>query len=42
MVIAVFTIVITVVSGLLSLVIPILPVIGLIIVIMWFVRGPRQ
>lgn len=42
LVILVFTVVITIVSGLLSLVIPMLPVIGIVILIMWFVRGPRR
>lgn len=42
LVIVVFTVIITVVSGLLSLVIPMLPVIGIVILIMWFVRGPRR
>lgn len=42
--VAVFALVITVVTGLLSLVIPLLPVIGLVILFMWFVRGfgPRR
>lgn len=35
-------IIFTVVTGLLSLVIPLLPVIGIIILIMYFVRGPRS
>lgn len=39
---AVVMIVITVVGGLLTLVIPLLPVIGLVILIMWFVQGPRR
>lgn len=38
----IFFLVIAVVGGLLSLVIPLLPVIGLVLVIMWFVRGPRR
>lgn len=42
LVIGVVVLVLTVVGGLLSLVIPLLPVIGLLIVIMWFVRGPRR
>lgn len=42
LVVGIFFLVITVVGGLLSLVIPLLPVIGLLIVIMWFVRGPRR
>lgn len=39
LVIVVFSVIITIISGLLSLVIPMLPVIGIIILIMWFVRG---
>lgn len=42
LVVGIFFVIVTVVSGLLSLVIPLLPVIGLVIVIMWFVRGPRR
>lgn len=42
LVMGVVVLVLTVVGGLLSLVIPLLPVIGLLIVIMWFVRGPRR
>jgi len=42
LVIVVFTVIITVVGGLLSLVIPMLPVIGMVILIMWFVRGPKR
>lgn len=38
-VIAVVALVLMVVGGILSLVIPMLPVIGLVILIMWFVRG---
>lgn len=38
----IFFLVIAVVGGLLSLVIPLLPAIGLVLVIMWFVRGPRR
>lgn len=38
-VIAVIALVLMVVGGILSLVIPMLPVIGLVILIMWFVRG---
>lgn len=41
-VVGIFSLVITVVGGILSLVIPLLPVIGLAAVIMWFVRGPRR
>lgn len=40
--VGIFFLVVTVVGGLLSLVIPLLPVIGLLFVIMWFVRGPRR
>ncbi len=42
LVIGIFSLVITVVTGFLSLVIPMLPVIGLVALIMWFVRGPRR
>lgn len=45
MVIVVITLVLMVVGGILSLVIPMLPVIGMVILIMWFVRGgsgPRR
>lgn len=42
LVMGIFFVIITVVGGLLSLVIPLLPVIGLVFVIMWFVRGPRR
>lgn len=38
-VILVITLVLMVVGGILSLVIPMLPVIGIVILIMWFVRG---
>lgn len=41
-VILIFSVVITVVTGFLSLVIPLLPVIGLVLLIMWFVQGPRR
>ena len=41
-VIAFFTLVVTIVGGLLTLVIPLLPVIGIIILVMWFVQGPRR
>lgn len=34
-----FWVVITLVTGLLSLVVPMLPVIGLVLLVMWFVRG---
>ena len=38
-----FWLVITVVTGFLSLVVPLLPVVGLILLVMWFVRGgPRK
>lgn len=37
--VAVFVLVITVVTGLLSLVIPLLPVIGMVLLIMWVVRS---
>ncbi len=40
-VIVFFTLVITIVGGLLSLIIPLLPVIGIVILVMWIVRGPR-
>lgn len=42
LVVGIVVLVVTVVGGLLSLVIPMLPVIGLILVIMWFVQGPRR
>lgn len=42
LVVGIVLLVITVVGGLLSLVLPLLPVIGLVMVIMWFVRGPRR
>ena len=42
LVVGIFFLIITVVGGLLSLVIPLLPVLGLLFVIMWFVRGPRR
>lgn len=42
MIAVVFFVIITVVGGLLSLVIPLLPVIGIIFLIMWFIRGPRN
>lgn len=42
LVVGIFFLIVTVVGGLLSLVIPLLPVIGLLCVIMWFVRGPRR
>lgn len=42
LVVGILFLVLTVVGGLLSLVIPMLPVIGLLMVIMWFVRGPRR
>lgn len=41
LVVVIVTVVLTVVGGILSLVIPLLPVIGLVILIMWFVRGFR-
>lgn len=41
-VIAFFTLVITIVGGLLTLVIPLLPVIGIVILVMWLVQGPRR
>lgn len=41
LVIAVLTLVIAVVCGILTLVIPMLPAIILVMLIMWFVRGPR-
>ena len=41
-VIAFFTLVITIVGGILSLVIPLLPVIGIVVLIMWLVQGPRR
>ena len=37
-----FTLVITIVGGILSLVIPLLPVIGIVVLIMWLVQGPRR
>lgn len=42
LVVGILLLIVTVVGGLLSLVIPLLPVIGLLVVIMWFVRGPRR
>ncbi|MDD3253442.1 MAG: DUF1700 domain-containing protein [Lachnospiraceae bacterium] len=42
LVVGIVILVITIVTGLLSLVIPLLPVIGLVILIMWFVQGPRR
>lgn len=42
-VVLVVILIVTVVGGILSLVIPMLPVLGLIMVVMWFVRGgPRH
>ena len=41
-VIAFFTLVLTIIGGLLTLVIPLLPVIGIVILIMWLVQGPRR
>lgn len=41
-VVCVLILVFTILAGLLSLIIPLLPAIGLIILIMWFVRGPRR
>lgn len=42
-VVVVIVVVISIVGGLLSLVLPMLPVIGLVILVMWFVRGgPHQ
>lgn len=41
-VIAFFTLVITIVGGILSLVIPLLPIIGIVVLIMWLVQGPRR
>lgn len=43
--IAVITLILMIVGGILSLVIPMLPVIGMVLLIMWFVRGgsgPRK
>lgn len=37
-----FTLVITIVGGILTLVIPLLPVIGIVILVMWLVQGPRR
>lgn len=42
MVIMVFSLIITIVGGLLRLVVPMLPVIGAVLLIMWLVRGPRR
>lgn len=42
LVVGILFLVVAVIGGLLSLVISLLPVIGLLIVIMWFVRGPRR
>lgn len=42
LVIAVVTLVIAVIGGILTLVIPMLPAIFLAVLIMWFLRGPRQ
>ena len=36
-----FTLVLTIIGGILTLVIPLLPVIGIVILVMWLVRGPR-
>ena len=41
-VIAFFTLVLTIIGGLLTLVIPLLPIIGIVILIMWLVQGPRR
>lgn len=41
-VIGVVTLVVAVVGGILTLVVPMLPAIFLVILIMWFVRGPRR
>lgn len=40
-VVGIFWVVITLVSGVLSLVIPMLPAIGLVLLVLWFVRGGR-
>lgn len=42
LVIAVVTLVIAVIGGILTLVIPMLPAIFLAVLIMWFLRGPRR
>lgn len=42
LVIAVVTVVIAVVSGILTILVPMLPAIFLVVLVMWFVRGPRQ
>lgn len=42
LVIAVVTLVIAVIGGILTLVIPMLPAISLAVLIMWFLRGPRR
>ena len=39
LVVLMITVVLMIVGGILSLVLPLLPVIGLVILIMWFVRG---
>ena len=36
-----FTLMLTIIGGILTLVIPLLPVIGIVILVMWLVRGPR-
>ena len=36
-----FTLVLTIIGGILTLVIPLLPVIGIVALVMWLVRGPR-
>ena len=36
-----FTLVLTIIGGILTLMIPLLPVIGIVILVMWLVRGPR-
>ena len=41
-VIAFFTLVLTIIGGLLTLVIPLLPVIGIVLLVMWLVQGPRR
>ena len=36
-----FTLVLTIIGGILTLMIPLLPVIGIVALVMWLVRGPR-
>ena len=36
-----FTLVLTIIGGILTLLIPLLPVIGIVALVMWLVRGPR-